>query len=96
MWRDGLRKAEEELNPLKNGTATPGTITDISDDTSILIDGHYATIISFDFEVDGKNIHGDVGNLFDEESRNKKVGDKIWVVYMPNDVSQSSIWPPMK
>ena len=95
FWRKGLRIAREELNPLMNGNAVHGTITNVSQNTSVKVNGRSPTTIEFSFEANGQKMTGDVGNLFDQASLMKRPGDKIWVVYMPDDPNQSSIWPPL-
>ena len=95
FWRKGLRMAQHELNPLMNGTVAHGTITSVRENTSVRINGRSPYVIEFTFDAAGQKMTGNVGNLFDENSREKKPGDKVWVVYMMDDPKQSSIWPPL-
>ncbi len=96
LWKKGIRIANEELNPLMNGAHVHGTITSVSQDTSIQINGKSPYQVEFLFEFQGRSIAGDVGNLFDPIVLMKNPGDKIWVVFLPEDPNQSSVWPPMK
>lgn len=96
LWRKGIRVANEELNPLMNGTATEGTITNITQNFSIKINGRSPFVVEFLFDFQGRKVAGDVGNLFDPSVLMKKPGDKVWVVFLPEHPEQSSIWPPMK
>lgn len=96
MWKKGLRIANEELEPLMNGAVTQGTITNISQDFSIKINGKSPYLVEFIFDFQGAKIAGDVGNLFDSNVLMKNPGDKVWVVFLPDKPEQSSIWPPMK
>jgi hypothetical protein len=95
FWRKGLRMANAELNPLMNGTSTHGTITSVDENSAVKINGRSPFVIDFVFNANGRQMTGSVGNLFDQSSRSKKTGDKVWVVYMPDDPEQSSIWPPL-
>lgn len=95
LWKKGIKDANNELIPLEHGTVAVGEITDIRQDFSKKINGQSPFIIEFTFEV-GKQKHtGDVGNIFDRSGARKTLGDKLWVVYMPEDPSLSSIWPPL-
>ena len=95
LWRKGIKDANAELVPLEHGTSTIGVITDVRQDFSKRINDKSPFIIEFTFEVSGQKYVGDVGNIFDRESARKKIGDQLWVVYMPEDPSLSSIWPPI-
>ena len=53
-------------------------------------------IVEFVFDAGGQKYNGTVGNIFDDVNLVKERGDQVWVVYMPNDPSLSSIWPPLK
>ncbi|MBM9590133.1 hypothetical protein JWG41_06730 [Leptospira sp. 201903075] len=94
-WRKGIKTANEELLPLENGESTVGEITDIRKDYSQSLNGRSPTVVEFVFESKGKKHVGNVGNIYDSVHLTKKLGDKLWVVYMPNDPSQSSVWPPL-
>lgn len=94
-WRKGLKTANDELLPLEQGKATVGKIIDVRTDYTQSMNGQSPTIVEFQFEADGKEHLGNVGNIYDSVHRKKKVGDSLWVVYMPNDPDKSSVWPPM-
>ena len=95
LWRKGIKDAKKELVPLEHGTATIGVITGIRQDFSKKINNESPFIIKFSFEAEGQKYSGDVGNIFDISVIYKKAGDQLWVVYMPEDPSLSSIWPPI-
>ncbi len=96
LWKKGARTANEELNPLMNGIATEGTITNIRQNLSIQINGRSPYVVEFVFDFQGRKVTGDVGNIFDSSVLIKKPGDKVWVVFLYDKPEQSSIWPPMK
>ncbi len=95
LWKKGIKDANNELIPLEQGTATTGEITNIRQNFSIKVNNKSPYVIEFTFEANGKKYAGDVGNIFDLSNVCKEVGDKLWVVYMPEDPSLSSIWPPV-
>lgn len=97
LWRKGLKDAKAELIPLEFGSTTEGEISSIKKDYSKKMNGQSPFIVEFIFDVHGKKFRGSVGNIFDSVDLSMQTGDKIWVVYMPEDPENfSSIWPPLK
>jgi hypothetical protein len=96
IWRKGLREAEEELIPLQSGTPVLGEIETIQRDYSKKMNGRSPLTVTFLFNANGQTHRGSVGNIFDNIDLTKKAGDKVWVVYMPENPQLSSIWPPLK
>ena len=96
LWRKGIREANAELVPLEHGAHTEGVITDVSKDFTKKISGVHPKVLTFVFESGGKKHVGTVPNLMDPTVHRKRAGDKIWVVYLPDNPSVSSVWPPMK
>ncbi|MCW7469256.1 hypothetical protein [Leptospira kanakyensis] len=94
-WRRGLRTANDELIPLEQGKATVGEIIDIRKDYTQSLNGKSPTIVEFVFEVSGKKYTGNVGNIYESVHLTKKIGDKLWIVFMPKEPEISSVWPPL-
>ncbi|MFL5762585.1 MAG: hypothetical protein ACJ77K_01505 [Bacteroidia bacterium] len=95
LWKKGIKTANDELIPLEHGAVTTGEITAVRQDFSKVINNQSPFIVEFTFEANGQKYAGDVGNIFDRNDAQKQVGDQLWVVYMPEDPSLSSIWPPL-
>ncbi|MBL7910829.1 MAG: hypothetical protein JNJ41_07240 [Bacteroidia bacterium] len=95
-WRKGIKEANNELIPLEHGTAILGQITSIERDYTKTINNKSPFVVEFLFEAGGQKHIGNVGNIFDPIDQQKKVGDKVWVVYMPENPALSSLWPPLK
>lgn len=95
LWKKGIKDAKKELLPLEQGAIAIGEITDIRQDFSVKINNKSPYVIEFVFEAGGQKYVGDVGNIFDRASAMKEIGDQLWIVYMPEDPSLSSIWPPI-
>jgi len=95
-WRKGIKEANDELIPLEHGTPVLGEIISVERDYTKTINGKSPFTVEFLFTVGSQKHNGSVGNIFDNIDQQKQKGDKIWVVYMPNDPNLSSIWPPMK
>lgn len=95
LWWRGAKTANEELKPLQYGKPVLGEIESISIDHTKHINGVSPFIVQFLFEINGQKFAGSVGNIFDRVDLTKKKGDSVWVVYMPEDPSLSSIWPPL-
>ena len=96
LWRKGIKDANDELIPLEHGNVVQGEIESIETDYSKHINGRHPFIVNFLFRVNGQLHIGNVGNIFDPVHKLKKVGDPVWVVYMPEDPDLSSVWPPLK
>jgi hypothetical protein len=91
-----LKEAEEELIPLRSGTPVIGEIESIQMDRSKKLNNRSPFTVTFLFSAGGQTHRGYVGNIFDNIDLTKKPGDKVWVVYMPENPGLSSIWPPLK
>lgn len=96
IWRSGLKEAKNELVPLRNGTPVLGTVTAVRVDGSKRINDRFPMIVDFIFDAHGRSVVGSVGNIFADMHLLKQPGQKVWVVYMPDDPNLSSIWPPLK
>ncbi|MCW7474152.1 hypothetical protein [Leptospira levettii] len=94
-WRKGLQTAKEELEPLELGRTTVGEITEIRKDYTQSLNGKSPTVVEFLFEANGQKHVGTVGNIYESVHLTKKIGDKLWVVYMPDEPNKSSVWPPL-
>lgn len=96
LWRKGIREAQDELLPLEQGTPVIGEISAVNIDYSKRINNRNPRTIQFTFNANGRMYAGDVPNVMDPVELWKKPGDKIWVVYMPDNPDISSVWPPLK
>ncbi|MES2568086.1 MAG: hypothetical protein V4565_14520 [Bacteroidota bacterium] len=96
LWRKGIKDANDELVPLEHGSVVQGEIESIEVDHSKHVNGTHPYIVHFLFKVNGQMHSGNVGNIFDPVHKLKRVGDPVWVVYMPHDPDLSSVWPPLK
>lgn len=96
IWRKGIKDANDELIPLAQGDSTIGEIENIAVDYSKKINGRSPFTVTFLFTANGQKYRGSVGNIFDNIDIQKQPGDKVWVVYMPQNPELSSIWPPLK
>jgi len=95
-WRKGIKEANNELIPLQNGSTVLGQITSIKRDYTKKINNKSPFVVEFLFETGGQKHTGSVGNIFDDVDQQKQPGDKVWVVYMPENPELSSLWPPLK
>jgi len=96
IWKKGKKEAQDELIPLQFGTPTPGEVVSVRTDYSKVINGRSPMVVDFKFEIDGRLCGGSVGNIFTDLYLLKQPGEKVWVVYMPQNPQLSSIWPPLK
>jgi len=96
LWKSGKERIQNKLKALEEGTPVIGKVVDVYKDTSVAMNGRnpWAMDYSFDTKKAQKG-HGTISS-WDPSVSEYKTGDKIWVVYMPEDTDINSIWPPIK
>jgi hypothetical protein len=95
MFRVGWKKASAVVNALVNGRAIEGRITDVYYDTSVAINNRSPWAIVYSFEVDGVSYQGKA-QTWDPGARERKPGQPIHVLYLPEDPETNTIYPPIK
>jgi hypothetical protein len=95
IWKKGIKEANDELIPLQNGAVVMGEISEIIHDTTKVINNQSPYTVHFLFTVGGNKYSGNVGNIFTRRELLKQPGEKVWVVYMPENPELSSLWPPL-
>lgn len=95
LWKRGIKNANNELTPLQYGSLALGEITSVRCDYSTRINNRSPFIVEFTFEANSQKYRGEVDNIFEEINTQKKPGDQVWVVYMPENPKLSSVWPPL-
>lgn len=94
LYKKGKTTANETIQALEHGSCTEGIIEDIRLDYSQNINGRNPFIISYSF-LAGNTKQIDNIVCWDEQNQLRTISDEIWVVYMPENPSISSPWPPI-
>lgn len=88
--REGMR----QIAALTHGYAAEGQIVTVNEDRSEYINGRHPYRIDYVFQVNGQMVGGSTKG-WDVIHSLRRPGEPLWVVYLPNDPSSNSIWPPI-
>lgn len=95
LYKSGKKEGLEKITALQNGIATEGEIFQIGFDTSESINGRNPYLIKYTFTTKNGQTQLDSVKSWDDNNAFLKIGDKTWVVYIPENPQISSPWPPM-
>lgn len=95
LYKSGRAEGTEKIMALENGIAAEGEIIEVSYDTSETINGRHPFLIKYSFTTKDGQAQIDSVKSWDDNNALLKNGDKIWVVYIPENPKMSSPWPPM-
>jgi hypothetical protein len=95
LYKSGRKEGFEKITALQNGIAAEGEISEISYDTSETINGKHPYLVKYMFTTASGQPQADSVKSWDDNNALLKKGDKIWVVYIPENPQISSPWPPM-
>lgn len=88
------RSALRQIAALTHGHPSEGQIIAVSSDTSESINGRHPFRIEYVFQVNGQPVGGST-RAWDIVNALRRPGEPLWVVFLPNDPSANSIWPPI-
>lgn len=83
-----------QIEALTRGVAAEGQVVSVGRDGSESINGRNPFVIEYLFTVNGQPIGGATKG-WDIVNATRQPGQALWVVYLPNDPSVNSIWPPI-
>ena len=93
--RNGARRsATRQIEALTLGYPAEGQIVAVGSDTSEFINGRHPYRIEYVFLVNGQAMGG-ATKSWDPVNALRRPGEPLWVVFLPNDPSANSIWPPI-
>ena len=95
LYKSGKKEGFEKITALQNGVAAEGEISEISYDTSETMNGKHPYLVKYMFTTASGLLQADSVKSWDDNNALLKKGDKIWVVYIPENPQISSPWPPM-
>jgi hypothetical protein len=90
----GIRQGLRKIRPFEFGLATVGEVIDMYRDTSISINGRNPWAIIYTFKVHGVPYEGK-GISWKHALQTQAVGNRVHVLYLPNDPNQNVIYPPV-
>jgi hypothetical protein len=92
IWR--FQRAQRTLEVLRMGEATLGTILDVHENYHISVNNRHPWTISYRFSVMGQEIEGKTTTLR-TPGREQQPEHAVYVLYLENDVTQNTIYPPV-
>jgi hypothetical protein len=95
MFRKGRAEAVGIIKAFKTGRGVAAKIVEVSYDNSLTINGKSPYKIVYSFS-DGTQEHEGSAQTFDSSAVSRTRGQPIWVLYVENDPSQNTIYPPVR
>ncbi len=90
----GVKVAKKRLLAWREGVGAPATVTWIGRDTSYKVNGRSPYMMKYEFAADGV-MHTGVRKSFNREIKRYALGERIWIVYLPDNPALSAEWPPI-
>jgi hypothetical protein len=90
IWR--YQKAQQMLNVLRMGEPVLGAIVDITENIAVEVNGRHPWTITYGFEVNGQKYEGRTTTLR-PVGFTHQVGQPVYVLYLPDDPTQNTIYP---
>jgi len=90
----GIRHGASKIRPYERGASVLGEITEIYRDTSIEVNGRNPWAVQYQFEANGAAIEGKT-RTWKYAPKLKGIGDKVYVLYLPEDPEQNVLYPPL-
>ncbi len=94
ILRSSWNTATGRIAALKFGQAGEGEITYVGYDQTTTVNGRHPFLVKYRWEVNGRYRDGQK-TTWNDAAMDHFRGEPLWVVYMPDNTSQSAIWPPL-
>ncbi len=96
VWIKGRKMALAKLAALERGRGARAQVVDVWRDTSVTINGRNPWAIEYSFETAEGTVVKGKAQAWDASNADRRPGQPLWVVYLPEDPEQNAIWPPIK
>jgi hypothetical protein len=90
----GIRQGLSTIRPFVHGQPAIGEVIEIFRDRSVSINGRNPWGIIYTFKVHGRHYEGKVLS-WKHAPQTQAVGNRVYVLYMPDDPDQNVIYPPV-
>ena len=95
LVRSGSRRsALRQIDALTRGFVSEGQLVSVRQDLSVSINGRSPYRIEYVFYVNGQALGGSTRG-WDVVNALRQPGEPLWVVFLPEDPTNNSIWPPI-
>lgn len=95
MLRYGLIQAKHTLKAFKQGTAIAGNVHSLSSDTTQTVNGKHPYKLIYHFQLNG-NLHDGSVVSFDSTLSKRRSGQPLWILYLPDDPTKNTLYPPVR
>ena len=95
LLRHGISHANSLLRAFRQGVAEKGKIASIGKDTTQSINNVHPWKLVYHFPVNGQLVEGKVIS-FDSTVGQRRPGQPLWVLYLPDQPEASTPYPPVK
>lgn len=95
MFRIGWVEASTILRAFRKGIATRGEVFECSLDRTQSVNGQHPFKLTWHFTADGHPYEGTLTS-FDSTLGSRARGQPVWVLYVPGDPAQNTLFPPVK
>jgi hypothetical protein len=92
IWR--YQKAQQTLNVLRMGESVLGNIVEITENVAVTVNGRHPWTITYGFEVGGDGYQGKTTTLRPVGFTHHP-GQPMYVLYLPDDPTQNTVYPPV-
>ncbi len=94
MLYSGIRTGLGKIRPYEIGRAALGEITEIYRDTSVDVNGRNPWAVRYQFEAEGQVYEGRA-TTWKYAPKLHQSGDRVHVLYLPDDPEQNALYPPL-
>ena len=96
LVRSALKTANRKIAALENGIKAEGDLVDIYKDTSESVNERHPWRLDYEFKTrNGELITAKKTGAWSNNNRHRRIGDKLWVVYLRDNPNINAIWPPV-
>ena len=95
MFRLGWRQASAVLRAFRRGIAVRGEVYECRIDTTQSMNGDHPWKLTWHFTVEGRQYEGTLTS-FDSTLGSRGGGQPLWVLYVPQDPAENTLYPPVR
>ena len=94
MLYAGIREALGKIRPYERGLAATGEVTEIYRDRSTVVNGRNPWAVHYQFNI-GTEAYEGRAITWKYAPAIQEVGNRVWVLYLPDDPEQNVLYPPL-
>lgn len=95
LFRQGWIHASKVLRAFRRGIAVGGEVYECRIDRTQSMNGEHPYKLTWHFTVEGRQYEGSVTS-FDSTLGSRGRGQPVWVLYVPRDPEQNTLYPPVR